>query len=45
MTVSEIIEEVITEICESYCRHPYTVDDDDELLQDYCSKCPLNKLT
>ena len=48
-TVSQIIEEVKTEICDKYCRYPtmYDMDDEDqynEMIEKVCSNCPLDRL-
>ena len=48
-TVSEIIEEVKTEICDKYCRYPtiYNVDDEgefNEMMDKICANCPLDRL-
>ena len=45
-TVSKIMEEVIEEICDKYCKFPtiYEGKDEDELYDKHCDKCPLNRL-
>lgn len=35
------IEAVAAEICDTYCRFPYSMAED---ITDVCNKCPLNKL-
>lgn len=48
MTVSEIIKEVIEEVCNKYCKYPDIWDEDYEGVElsdsDICQNCPLNKL-
>lgn len=46
-TISQIIEEVASEICDHYCKYMhgnYLEEELDEVLNKYCSNCPLNKL-
>ena len=43
-TVNEIIEEVKCEICDKYCRYPFEIEDEEELLKFYCENCPLGRL-
>lgn len=48
-TVSQIIEEVKSEICDKYCRYQtiYYADDEDELtemMEKVCANCPLDRL-
>lgn len=43
--VTEVIEEVKEEICNSICK--YSDDQDlsyDELMAEHCERCPLNRL-
>lgn len=35
-------EDLISEICDKCCRHPYELDQDD--LDEACSQCPVTKL-
>lgn len=50
MTVTQIIEEVIAEVCDKICRYtisaPPEGKDDNWLIEDDspCHECPLNKL-
>jgi len=44
ITVSDIIEDVVCEICNEYCRFPFEIEDEDELLKK-CENCPLNQLS
>ena len=49
MTVSEIFEEVKTEMCDKYCKYPCEYDPEDhdgvELFDtDICKNCPLGRL-
>lgn len=36
-------EDVVSDMCDNYCRHPREIKDED-LLNDICEQCPLNKL-
>ncbi len=46
--VRQIIENVITEICDHYCKYPYEWDEDKEGMElcesEICQNCPLMKL-
>jgi hypothetical protein len=44
LSVSDIIEEVVCEICNEYCRFPFEIEDEDELLKK-CENCSLNRLS
>jgi hypothetical protein len=41
-TISEIVEEVKTEICDNYCKYPDVLPED--VLWSNCEKCPLGRL-
>lgn len=45
-TVTEIIDDVKTEICDSYCKYADGVAKEgfDQMLKKHCKSCPLNKL-
>lgn len=43
-TVRSMIEDVIMEICEEYCKYPIEYADFDEMLEKRCEDCPLNRL-
>ena len=46
-TVSQIIDEVRTEICNGYCKYMDAILEEeiyDGVLDKYCVNCPLNKL-
>lgn len=47
-TVSNIIEEVKTQICNDYCRYPNEFDEEEEGCElsesEICGNCPLNRL-
>lgn len=45
-TVTEIIDGVKTEICDSYCKYANGVTKEgyDPMLEKHCKSCPLNKL-
>lgn len=49
--IAKICEEVSKEICDNYCRYNHEANtkdmDDDEYmkwLDEYCDKCPLNRI-
>lgn len=54
MTVTEIMNEVIEDICDNYCKYPLIykparvceIDDDymGRMFQEKCENCPLRKL-
>lgn len=44
-TVADIINEVVTDICDYYCKYPEKYKDYDDMLDEQCKDCPLNKLT
>ena len=52
MKISEKLEQIKEEICDNYCKYPYeyqmNTEDSEEafenMLQDVCSECPLNRL-
>ena len=44
MSVTQIIEEVKSDICDKYCKYPEQYDDDDEMLRDVCENCALGRL-
>lgn len=35
-------EDLISEICDKYCRHPYELEQEE--LDEACSQCPVTKL-
>lgn len=41
-SISEILEEVIVEMCDEYCKYPQLVSEEE--LYDVCAECPLNRL-
>lgn len=45
-TVNDILNEVVEEICDKYCKFPqmYTGENEDELYEEHCDGCILNKL-
>lgn len=42
-TVAETFSEIISEICDGYCRWPLERKDEEELFE-HCVKCPLDRL-
>ena len=45
-SVVNVIEEVMNEVCDKYCKFPeqYTDEDEEKLYEKHCNNCPLNKL-
>ena len=44
-TVYNIINSVVEEMCDKYCKYPDIYDeDDDKLYDEQCNNCPLNRL-
>lgn len=46
-TISQLLEEVATEICDNYCKYSVEHSSEkefEEYLDTHCSICPLNKL-
>lgn len=44
-TISDIIEEVKTEICDNYCKYPDLFSaEEEEVLLGMCEECPLGRL-
>lgn len=47
-TIPEIIEEAKADFCDNYCKYPElygnSSEEYDEMLQDVCSGCPMNRL-
>lgn len=44
-TVQSIIIEVTEQICNNYCKYTDLEDvDEDKFYDEYCAKCPLNRL-
>ncbi len=46
-TIVTIIEEVLEEMCDKYCKYPEMIPDLDEQILDEtapCESCPLNRL-
>ena len=41
-TISQILDDVIQEICDNYCRYPREVEGD--AIFDICENCPFNRL-
>lgn len=42
MNSSEQLEEIKAEMCDKYCRYPFSADDD--YLNKKCTECPMNRL-
>ncbi len=43
-TVTALLEEIANDFCDHYCKFPTQYDDEDELMEQRCEKCPLNKI-
>lgn len=44
-TVTQIFEEVKSEICDKYCKYPESTGmDQDEIIEKLCANCPLGRL-
>ena len=44
-TLYNILNSVIEEMCDKYCKYPESYDeDDDKLYEERCDNCPLNRL-
>ncbi len=47
-TISEQINEIVTEMCSKYCKYPNEWDEEAEGMElcesDICTNCPLNRL-
>lgn len=44
MNVIEIIQEVVEEMCDKYCKYREKSWEDENTLAAVCENCPLNKL-
>lgn len=46
-TITEILDEIATEMCDKYCKYPYEWDEekDGQLCEsEICANCPLNRI-
>ena len=44
-TVTDIFEDIKTEMCDKFCRYPYMEwSDDEEMMRTVCEECPLMRL-
>lgn len=47
-TIPKILEEVVEEMCNKYCKYPQEWDEEAEGIElsdsDICANCPLNRL-
>lgn len=45
-TVTEIIDDVETEICDNYCKYSdmYSDEEYDKMIEEVCDSCPLKRL-
>ena len=44
-TITEIFEEIKSNICDNYCKYPSEITEHDEMIETKCSECPLNRLS
>lgn len=44
ISVTNIIQEVKDIICDSYCKYPEAYDDTEELIEERCDNCVLERL-
>lgn len=45
MRITDILDQIETEICNNYCKWPEQYDkDDDSLIEEVCNNCPLNMI-
>lgn len=44
LTIHDITDQVAREICDHYCKYPEIYDDIDEMFEEKCQHCPLNRL-
>lgn len=48
MTIPQILEEVVEEMCQKYCKYPEQWDEEKEGFElsesEICANCPLNRL-
>ena len=48
MTIPQILEEVVEEMCQKYCKYPEQWDEEKEGVElsesEICANCPLNRL-
>lgn len=44
MTLKDTIDEVITAICDNYCKYPQIFKEGETAFEALCDKCPLNRL-
>ena len=42
-TIPQILDEIASEICDKYCRFPYEISDEEELMKK-CENCPIGRL-
>lgn len=40
----ECLEEIVSNICDYYCKWPVVCEDKDRLIEKHCAKCPLDRL-
>lgn len=43
-TVTGLLEEIVKDFCNNYCKYPCLYTDEDEMIEVRCERCPLNKI-
>lgn len=41
MKIQSLIDEVMSEICEKYCKWPEQSENMEELMKEHCKNCPI----
>ena len=44
VTVSALLEEIVNDFCDNYCKYPSEYTDEDKMMEERCGQCPLNKI-
>lgn len=39
-----LLEEIVNDFCDNYCKYPLVYTDEDEMMEERCEHCPLNKI-
>ena len=42
-SITQILDDVKSEICDKYCKYPYEIEDEADL-DEICKNCPLERL-
>lgn len=43
-TIPQIIEDVKEQMCDHYCKYPEQYDNNDKMIEEQCTHCPLCRL-